>query len=137
MATITLAIIFAGFMYYFFLFSPKPSADYFTKIIVKIGTPSGFTVDHTRDDVRGNMMEQPYVRRAYDGKGSKEQITNEMLIRIRAAGFNNASLDGSGNISANCKDISIYTRILQQDDNPIDIEIFQAKFDNAPNCPKF
>jgi hypothetical protein len=134
-AVYTLALLLVVFIFYF-IFGPRPSGRYLQSILNKIGAPDGFTVSSNRQD--DDFLSRGYSRRTYDGVGDPTKVKLEMVERFKKAGFKNVRLAapiGTEGVYADCKGASVFARIYQKDDKPIDIEVFATNYPNTPRCP--
>jgi hypothetical protein len=121
-----------------FILLPRPSAWYYVSILDKIGAPKGFVITHTPNDSEveyGIIGSNPEVRRTYSGNSSAA-LQSEMLNRVRGAGFQNAQWrDKAAGIIGYCKNTSVFVSFDDGGNVPIDIEVDQSDYPNAPSCP--
>lgn len=134
-------IFILGSIYYFFFYSPRPTANYFVEAIKKIGAPSGFVEVPEKNEVRhdglGGSASADWF---YTGQGDKNQIANDMLARVKSTGFSNATLeseDGWERIMASCEGMALDIHIQHPDNSPIQVSFFRAYYPNTPRCPQF
>ncbi len=125
---------------FFYLISPKhPPLDYYVKVMDKIGAPEGFTQND--NVIRNNFFEPIEVRRKYNGPGTFEAMHDEMILRLRNVGFSNATWrpkadNQAAGIVAGCKDVSIFVRVYQEGNDPIDIAVNETNNSASPTCPE-